>query len=161
MDNKKRNEIIMQCVCNLLQMMNISIENAFVEDLEDEEIDGNKVESVLVSVEVDKPGNLIGVKGRNLAAIQTILPLIVKNKIEKWIRIMLDVNNYREEQKERLNGMVRTLAQKAIDTGKEVHMVPMSSYERRLCHMQLSEMEGVISESEGEGEDRHIIIKLK
>ena len=57
--------------------------------------------------------------------------------------------------------MVKELSQKVLDTGKEVSMTSMSSYERRLCHMAAQEIEGVVSESEGEGEMRHIVIKPK
>ena len=55
--------------------------------------------------------------------------------------------------------MSRDLAQKVLETGKEVHMANMSSYERRICHMVLTEIEGITSDSEGEGEERHIVIK--
>ena len=55
--------------------------------------------------------------------------------------------------------MVKGLAEKVLATGKEVAMANMSSYERRVCHMVLAEIEGVTSESEGEGEERHIVIK--
>jgi spoIIIJ-associated protein len=53
------------------------------------------------------------------------------------------------------------LANKVLETGKPVEMTSMSSYERRLCHMAIQEIEGVESESEGEGEMRHIVIKPK
>jgi spoIIIJ-associated protein len=55
--------------------------------------------------------------------------------------------------------MVKNLAEKVLSTGKAVAMASMSSYERRLCHMTLAEIEGVVGESEGEGEDRHLVIK--
>ena len=163
MDNKKRNEMILQTTCDLLEKMNVEVINGFVEDIEgDDNKEENRepVDTVLVSIEVDKPGNLIGIKGRNLNALQTILPLIVKNKLEKWIKIVLDVNNYRAEQKERLIGMVNNLANKVIETKNEIHLAEMSSYERRLCHLAAKSIEGIVSESEGEGEERHVVLKL-
>lgn len=169
MDNKVRNEKILQITCELLEKMNCEVENAFVEDLKEVESEKSKVESeenkeketgqVLVSLTVANPGSLIGFKGRNMVAIQTVLSLIVKNKIGEWIRILLDVNNYRQEQKERLESMVRNLATKVKETGKEVQLVNMSSYERRICHMIAAEIGGVVTESEGEGEERHVVIK--
>ncbi len=155
MENKERNEKILQLTCEMLDKMNFAVDNAFAEDVEGEE------GQVLVGLTVSNPAGLIGFRGRNLAAIQLILSLIVKNKLGEWVRILLDVNNYRQEQKDRLVGMVNGLAQKVLTTGNPVSMANMSSYERRLCHMALSEIDGVISESEGEGEDRHIVIKLK
>ena len=154
MENKERNETILQITCEMLEKMNFEVDNAFVEDVEGEE------EQVLVGLTVANPAGLIGFRGRNLASIQLILSLIVKNKLGKWIRILLDVNNYRQEQKERLVEMATNLANKVLATGQPVVMANMSSYERRLCHMALVDIEGITSDSEGEGEERHIVIRL-
>ena len=153
MDNKERNEKILNLTIELLEKMNFEIEKAFVEDMEGEE------DQVLVGIEVANPGLLIGFKGKNLASIQTVLSLMVKNMLGEWVRILLDINNYRNEQKDRLEKMVETLSQKVIETGREVALANMSSYERRICHLRIEQIEGVMSESEGEGEDRHIVIK--
>jgi len=153
MDNKKRNEIILNLTCELLSKINYEVDNAFVEDVEGEE------GQVLVSVTVNKPGGLIGFRGRNMAALQLILSLMVKKELGEWVRVLLDINNYRGEQKERLENVAKDLAQKAIESGKEVQMANMSSYERRICHMVLTEIEGISSDSEGEGEERHIVIR--
>ncbi|HBP51594.1 TPA: hypothetical protein DD455_04670 [Candidatus Shapirobacteria bacterium] len=155
MDNKKRNELVLNLACEMLQNINYEIDNAYVEDVEGEE------GQVLVSVTVGKPGGLIGFRGRNMAALQLLLSLMVKKQLGEWVRVILDINNYRGEQKERLEGMAKDLAQKAIETGKEVEMANMSSYERRICHMVLTEIEGITSDSEGEGENRHIVIRPK
>lgn len=153
MDNKKRNEQILKLTCELLEKMNFEVEKAFVEDMDGEE------NQVLVGITVKNPAGLIGFRGRNLASIQFVLSLIIRSQIGEGIRVLLDVNNYRSEQKVRLEGMVKNLAEKVLNTGKEVSLANMSSYERRLCHMVLAEIEGVSSESEGEGEERHIVIK--
>jgi len=162
MDNKERNKTILEITCELLEKLNQEVDNAFVEDVAAEGEPGKVEEAqVLVSLTVDKPGGLIGMRGRNMAAMQLILSLIVRVRLGEWVRVLLDINNYRDEQKVRLRAMVKELAQKVLDTGKEVSMTSMSSYERRLCHMAAQEMEGVVSESKGEGEMRHVVIKLK
>ena len=153
MNNKKRNEKILQITCELLEKMNFEVEKAFVEDVDGEE------NQVLVGVTVKNPAGLIGFRGRNLAAIQFVLSLIIRSQVGEGIRALLDVNSYRNEQKVRLETMVKNLAEKVLATGNPVSMANMSSYERRICHMVLSEIEGVVSESEGEGEERHIVIK--
>jgi spoIIIJ-associated protein len=155
MDNKKRNEIILALTCELLEKMNFEINKAAVEDVVGEE------KQVLVSVMVSNPAAIIGFRGKNLAAIQLILSLAVKNKLGDWVRVLLDVNNYRGEQKTRLEAMAVSLADKVVATGRPVAMAPMSSFERRLCHMAIADREDITSESEGEGEERHIVIKLK
>jgi len=153
MDNKDRNKIILELTCELLEKLNHEVENAFVEDVEGEE------NQVLVSLTVVRPGALIGLRGRNLAAIQLVLSLMVKVKFGEWVRVLLDINNYREEQKTRLQEMARDLAKRVMETGKSAEMMVMSSYERRLCHMAIQEIEGISSESESEGEMRHLVIK--
>ncbi len=155
MDNKKRNEKILQLTCDFLAQINFEVEKAFVEDVEGEE------NQVLVGITVANPAGLIGFRGRNLAAVQLILALIVRNQVGEEVRVLLDINNYRNEQKERLTNMVRGLAEKCLVSNKDVALANMSSYERRICHMVISEMEGVVSESEGEGEQRHVVIKPK
>jgi len=141
--------------CELLEKMNFEVEKAFVEDMKSED----DQEQVLIGIKVVNPAGLIGIRGRNLVAIQTVLSLMIKNKMGKWIRILLDINNYREEQKLRLEAMVVSLAEKVKATGKSVAMMSMSSYERRVCHVKAQEIEGIVTESEGEGDDRHIVMK--
>jgi len=155
MDNKKRNEKILQLTCELLEKMNFEVEKAFAEDMDGEE------NQVLVGITVSNPAALIGFRGRNLASIQFVISLIIRQQIGEGIRVLLDINNYRLEQKTRLENMVKDLVAKVLETGKDVSLATMSSYERRICHMTLAEMEGVTGESEGEGEERHIVIKLK
>jgi spoIIIJ-associated protein len=153
MNNKKRNEKILKFTCELLEKMNFEVEKAFVEDMDGEE------NQVLVGITVKNPAGLIGFRGRNLASIQFVLSLIIRSQVGDGIRVLLDVNNYRSEQKVRLEIMVKNLADKVLVTGNPVSMANMSSYERRVCHMALAEIEGITSESEGEGEERHIVIK--
>jgi spoIIIJ-associated protein len=155
MDNKERNEKILQIACDLLEKMNFEVEKAFVEDVEEEQ------DQVWVGVTVKNPGGLIGFRGRNLAAIQIVMSMIVKTQVDEKIRVLLDVNNYRGEQKIRLENMVKSLAEKVIQTGTPVSLANMSSYERRICHMTAATIEEIVSESEGEGEERHVVIKLK
>jgi len=155
MNNKKRNEKILEMTCELLDKMNFEVEKAFVEDGEDEE------NQVLIGLTVKNPGSLIGFKGRNLVSTQFVLSLMVRNKIDENVRVILDVNNYRSEQKERLKSMVSKLIDKTIETGEAVSLANMSSYERRICHMVIADNDKVVSESEGEGEDRHVVIKPK
>jgi spoIIIJ-associated protein len=155
MDNKERNEKILKIACDLLEKMNFEVEKAFVEDVEGEE------NQVWVGITVKNPGGLIGFRGRNLSSVQLVLSMIVKNQVDDSIRILLDVNNYRSDQKIRLENMIKNLAEKVIQTGTPISLANMSSYERRICHMAAASIEGIMTESEGEGEERHVVIKPK
>lgn len=110
MDNKARNEKILNLTCELLGKINYEVENAFVEDIPGEA----EEKQVLVGVTVPQPGGLIGFRGRNMSALQLILSLMVKKELGEWVRVVLDINNYREEQRVRLEKMARDLAQKSF-----------------------------------------------
>lgn len=154
MENRERNEAILKIVCEILEKLGVSVESAFAEDVEGDE------GQVLVGIKLDDPSRLIGAYGRNLSALQTVARLAVKKTFGDEVKVVVDVNDYRVEQKERLLRMAKSMADKVKATGQEVVMVPMSSYERRICHMAVAEVEGVVSESEGEGVERHVVIKL-
>jgi len=172
MDNKKRNELILNSACEFLEKMNVGIKDAFVEDMESEtqvasrklQVESgksNEEEQVLVGIEVENPAILIGFKGRTLAPLQFLMSLVIKEKLERWVRVVLDINGYRGEQKTRLEEKTKEAIEKAKTNGEEVRMEPMSSYERRICHMTAAGVKGVTSESDGEGYDRHVVIKVE
>jgi len=157
LDNKKRNELVLKVACEFLEMMNMEISDAFVEDVKND----NEEEQILVGLVVSDPGSLIGYRGRNLASLQLMLALMVKQELGYWIRILVDVNDYRKEQDKRLVGIAKSAAERVKNTGMSVALSEMSSYERRICHMALQGEEGIVTESEGEGIGRHVVIKKK
>jgi len=157
LDNKKRNELVLKVACELLGMMNMEISDAFVEDVESSDDE----EQILVGLVVPDPGPLIGYRGRNLASLQLMLALIVKQKLGYWIRTLVDVNDYRKEQKERLAEIALGAAKRVKASGVSVARGEMSSYERRICNMELQNEEGIVTKSKGEGLGRHVVIKKK
>ncbi len=171
MDNEKRNKLVLEKVCSLLEKMNVEVKDAYVEDGEIKvpttsndgaSSSGDEVEQteqVLVGVEVENPAILIGFKGRTLMPLQFVISLMVKKEIDKWVRVLLDINGYRGEQKERLESKVAEAVDKVLLTKEKVDLPGMSSYERRICHMAVAGVDEVMSESEGEGWDRHVVVK--
>lgn len=159
MDNKKRNKAILKTVCDLLEEMNVEVKDAFVEDVLVEGEGNEEVEQVLVGVEVETPAILIGFKGRTLSSLQFIMSLMVKKELGRWVRILLDINGYRGEQKNRLEDRTAEAIKAVLENGEEVSLPEMSSFERRLCHMVAAKTKGVVSQSEGEGRYRHVVIK--
>ncbi|MBU1016675.1 MAG: R3H domain-containing nucleic acid-binding protein [Patescibacteria group bacterium] len=112
----------------------------------------------LVNIEGENLGILIGYHGETLNAFQLILGMGVYRKLDKWVKILVDVGNYRKEREEKLAEIAGTSAQKARFLQKNVELRPMSPYERMLVHSAVSKIEGVKSESVGEGRERHIVI---
>ena len=72
--------------------------------------------------------------------------------------LVVDAGGYREKQVERLRGIAQKMGEKALQTKQIVELQPMSPHDRRIVHMAIAEMPGLSSRSEGEGEDRHILV---
>ncbi len=91
-------------------------------------------------------------------ALQELTRLAVQVKTNSFSRLILDVGGSRQARVDELTRIVNKLIGKVKDTGEAIPMKPMSSYERKIVHDIISEA-GLVSESEGEGRDRHIVIK--
>lgn len=118
-------------------------------------------EETPISVELQLADSkyLIGKYGVNLSALQHILRVLVRNKTDERINFNVDVNNYREEQKQALVTLAHEMGDKVRKEKKSAMLRAMNAYERRIVHVELAKMEGIITESVGEGEDRKVIIK--
>jgi len=103
-------------------------------------------------------GILIGYHGETLNAFQLILNMSVYRKLGKWIRILVDVGDYRKERGVALRKIADSAAQKARFLQKNVELNPMAPYERMLIHTAVSEMEGVKSESVWDSRNRRVVI---
>jgi len=77
---------------------------------------------------------------------------------EKVKPLVVDAGGYREKQVERLRSIAQKMGEKALQTKQIVELQPMSPHDRRIVHMAIAEMPGLSSRSEGEGEDRHILV---
>lgn len=153
MENKERNEIILQLACELLENLGIVTKEAFVEDM------GEDQGQVLVSINVENPGLVIGFKGKTIAALQTVLSLMAKNKLGVPVHLIVDVNGYRETQKNKLEKDIEAAIARVEELGQPYHFPPMTPFDRRIVHTMANATGKVISESEGEGESRHVVLK--
>jgi len=119
-------------------------------------------DSFIVDVDAgDETGLLIGKKGETLLAIQTVLGFLLKQKIGEWKRVLVNVGDYREKEESYLKDLAATTAQRAKETGQAQNLYNLKPWQRRVIHMVLSEDKEVTTESEGEGEDRFLVIKPK
>lgn len=117
--------------------------------------------AVLVQVETSEPGILIGYHGRSLESLQMMLGQIVYKKLGNWIRITVSVGDYRERREAQLKEMAISAAERVLQNNEPVYLAELTPSERRIVHMALQEHEGVISESEGEGRNRRLVVKPK
>lgn len=118
-------------------------------------------EAVNLSVKAEEPQIIIGQQGQTLFEIQRLLKMILNKKLQKIFYLNLDINNYKAQKIDYLKDLAKSLADQVVLTKEEKSLLPMSAYERRIIHSRLSERMDVITESRGEGESRHIVIKLK
>lgn len=125
------------------------------------EISEDKEGVLHVQLETDDPGILIGYHGETLASFQLILGMMVYRKTDEWVRILVNVGDYRERRKESLERMALSAAQKVKFSGEEYALPSMTPAERRIIHLILADDPEITTESEGEGHNRRVVIKPK
>ena len=106
-------------------------------------------------------GFLIGYRGETLYAMQNILSAIAGKSIEKKVRVILDIEGYKEKREKTLEELAEKVAKTVIRTRKPIKLEPMQAYERKIIHSKLQQNDKVETESIGEEPNRRIIIKLK
>jgi len=114
-----------------------------------------------LNIKLDEPQILIGQQGQTLMEIQRLLRMVLNKKLQKVFYLNLDINDYKKKKIEYLKDLVKNLADQVSLTKEEKALLPMSAYERRIVHSELSQRTDVIAESQGDGFDRHIVIRAK
>lgn len=104
---------------------------------------------------------LIGKNGRTLDAIQTLVKNYVNLISTEKLIVSVDIGNYKEKRKHQLEILATKVAKDVAKTKIPVKLKPMSAFERRIIHTKLSDWRDVYTESEGEGEERALVIKPK
>lgn len=103
-------------------------------------------------------GLLIGRRGQTLQALQFLVTLIVRKKLGEDVRVVLDVENYRQRRENSLRDMAAKVATRVAQTNRSITLEPMPPADRRIIHTSLAEHPGVRTESAGEGENRKVTI---
>ncbi len=112
-----------------------------------------------LTVEVPDSGRLIGYRGDNLQAIQYLVSQMVQTQLGERIRLVIDISGYRKARMEEIASRVQQIAAQVIDSGESKMLRPMNPAERRIVHVTLAEVDGVTTESVGEGTHRRVVIK--
>lgn len=121
-----------------------------------------KDEVFVINVDAgDATGLLIGKRGETLLSIQNIISVLYKNEVGEWAKIVVNIGDYREKEEEYLKNLADSTAQRALETGNPQNLYNLKSWQRRVIHMFLAENKEVETTSEGEGEDRYLIISPK
>lgn len=103
-------------------------------------------------------GFLIGQRGENMRSLQYLVSTALKNNGYELTRVNLDVADYKKQRAERLSEKAEEWMKRVQDSGESMDLKPMSAADRRIIHKLAAEY-GLVSESVGDGRDRHIILK--
>ncbi len=118
-------------------------------------------EQIYIKMYSDNNSILIGKDGKTLSSLMIIVKQMLNTKFGILPHLILDVENYKENQEKRIERLAKKLAREVVRTKVEIKLDNMNSYERRLVHNILSNDKKVYTISEGEEPNRHVIIKLK
>lgn len=129
-------------------------------DIDIEVRNGRTYISIVTEEESAGLENLVGEDGEVLEALQELTRLSVLSATETRSRLVLDINGYRKERAGHLLRVAEEAAESVKETGTAVKLQPMSAYERKIVHDAVADL-GLVSESEGEGAGRHIVVSAE
>lgn len=113
---------------------------------------------LLLDIQGQELGALIGRRGETLASLQYLLRLMVNQRLRQWKNIVVDVEQYKQRRVTQLTQLAERMAQQVADTGRSVTLEPMPANERRIVHLTLRDHPQVFTESIGEDERRKVSI---
>ncbi|MBO5262356.1 MAG: Jag N-terminal domain-containing protein [Clostridia bacterium] len=118
--------------------------------------------SRVITIEGEGAASLIGHRGDMLDALQYLANLCLARKSEgehkEYVKVVLDIENYREKREQTLRNLARRMAEKALKYQRNVVLEPMNPYERMIIHSEIQSIEGVSTHSVGYDENRKIVI---
>ena len=114
--------------------------------------------ATILKVSGEHMGALIGRRGETMESLSYLASLVVNRMEGPYVKLGLDVGGYRNKREDDLSALARRIADRVIRTGCFYEMEPMNPYERHIIHTAIAGMEGVRSESKGEGPARHVVL---
>ena len=118
-------------------------------------------QNIEVNIKGEDSGFLIGYRGDVLNSLQTILSSIANKNNDSKIRVILDIENYRDKRKETLENLAIKVSKTVSKTGKSITLEPMGAYERKIIHSKLQDNKYVKTHSIGEEPNRRVVISKK
>lgn len=118
-------------------------------------------EQMTVKLSGDNIGIVIGRRGETLDALQYLLSLVVNKHSENYLRVILDVADYRSKREETLKRLAEKVAERVVRTRRSVSLEPMNPYERRIIHATLQNHKYVDTQSSGEEPNRKVVVRYR
>lgn len=116
---------------------------------------------ITVDLDSEEAALLIGFHGETLQSLQLILSFMVHKSLGKWVKVLVNIGDYRQKREEQLKKLALNLAMKAKFSGESQVIPNLTASERRTIHLILTDHPDVYTQSEGEGEQRQLFVKPK
>lgn len=142
-------KIIEDLLKNLFSLLELPVEFKVIEEKDFYLVDLNTKEQI---------GLLIGRQGENLNALRTFLQLALKQKTGQWYSVKVNVGDWLERQEEYLRNLAEKTVKKVKETGAPQNLYNLTAQQRKIIHLVVGDIEGVKSESVGEGKNRFLVI---
>ena len=144
--------VAVEAVSRILQAAKVNVSRT-LRAANDPEVGGP-----IIDLTGEGSGLLIGRRGQTLQALQFLVNLIVRNQLGEGVRVVLDVERYRQRRENSLRDMATKVAARVVQTNRSVTLEPMTPADRRIVHTTLTDHAGVTTESAGVGENRKVTI---
>ena len=158
MIEEKEIGIIKENVRNFLDKMTVGTLGIEIKANSFENTYKENKEVVDIALLIEEPQMLIGQNGQTLFEFSRLLKIILNKKLQKDFYVNVDINDYKKKKVEFLKELAKTTADQVVQTKEKKELPPMPSYERIVIHAELASRQDIISESQGEGNERHIVI---
>ncbi|MEK7517589.1 MAG: R3H domain-containing nucleic acid-binding protein, partial [Patescibacteria group bacterium] len=124
-------------------------------------LENKEGESVDIVLDTKDTGIVIGYHGETMEGLQLVISLCVARKLGRFVRISLEVGDYKKNRTEWLKSLAKETKERVLSENKEIFIPELKSWERRVVHLLLENDDKVMSESQGEGRDRVLVVKPK
>lgn len=145
-------DVVKNFLSTLFEHMNLEVETVIDYDEENSYLD--------IELKGPEMGVLIGKRGQTLDSIQYLTSLVANKNREKYVKIKIDTENYRERRKQTIENLAKNIASKVKKTRKPAYLEPMNPYERRIIHAALQNDKYIETYSEGEEPFRKVVVNI-
>jgi spoIIIJ-associated protein len=153
--DKKEIKIIKEIAEKLLKLLDVDGDFELIESKTADE------ENVEIILNTKDTGVVIGYHGDTLEGLQLVLSLCVARTLGRFVRISVDVGDYKKNRTEFLKSLAEETKARVLAEGREIAVPELKSWERRIVHLLLEKDGEVMSESQGEGRDRVLVVSPK
>lgn len=143
---------VSQVIENTLKLLDLSVDQF---EITFDEADACTVQ---INLPEEETGLYIGNHGEGLSSLQLVLSLMLSQRTGEWIKLSVNINDYKQRREDSLRFVADSAAAKALELNQEIIIPNLSSYERRIIHLHLEENTSVSSESRGEGLNRQLFV---